>query len=200
MPPGAPEGTADEVHPTKLVRPPPPDAGGPIDARLVRPPGGPPTPPPPGRKSFGALLGDGLRAAARSPFVVAGLVVSRGLATLAWVAPLLLVYDAVATAFGPRGDVFSAAFALISPSTWILPAGLFFGCAALAAAVELLVWSGGLASFDRVVRREPKDSTGASFSRTVGPAFPRLVIVAACMGAAQIAWSLFVWTLGAATG
>lgn len=197
-PPGASgAGAGDEPRHARLIRPPHAGAAGPIGARPALPPGGPPGPPG-ARKSFGALLGDGLRAAARSPAVVAGLFVARGLGMLAWAAPLLLVYDAVTGALGERGDVFAAALALVSPATWLLPAGVFFACAVLAFALELLVWSGGLASLDRVIRREPGNS--GTFLRAFGPAFPRIVIVAACMGAAWIAWTLFVWTLGGATG
>jgi len=175
-----------EPQEARLLRPPP------VGARLLRPPG--PPPPPPGRRPFGTLLGDGLRAAARAPLVVAGIFVCRTLEAVAALAPLLYVWTLLE---GPiaRGDPLSALAIALSPATWIVPAGILVACLIFAAALELVVWSGGIGVLDRVVRRqEPLEAIG-TFAAGFGPAFPRLVIVAACMLAARVGLALFGWTL-----
>jgi|GEM_PF-5048581 len=184
-----------EPREARLLHPPP------VQARLVRPPAPPPppSPPPPGRRRFGTLVGDGVRAAWRAPLVVAGIFFARAFEALAWLAPLIFVWDRVSTAYA-RGDLPGAIVALLSPATWILAAGLLIACLVAGAALELVVWSGGLGVLDRAVRREAPLAAVSTFASSFGPAFPRVVIVAACMLAARIAWSLFTWTLAAAAG
>lgn len=180
---------AEEPLASRVVAPPRAHGGAepPLPSRVLSPPrrrgtGVPPPPGPPGEPGLFALLGAGLGAAVRNPWVVLALGLARLLRLAAgWTPALLLVGSLLASLLHGQPP---------APGTSLSLLGLYVAGTLAGWLVELAVWAGGVPGLASAIR------TGkpGSFTTSLAATFPRLVPLAVVW----IAWQL-VWVAGASS-